>query len=429
MGSIIWNNKQILEFNNNDRDVIVASCNSTGIKYNLDKENILLFPSLTDKTIILRTLSPHDSLKPLVKQFEEALKKEGAAVIHDEGSTDKASLEYLDSEIFIGFSLTDKDTNLMVYLPFEIQKTSTYITKHLLKQLTFLEAKFTYKVADFWNKLKTTKYWSYLFGSSTPTIILDIGIHTLKENLLDNFVEILLKAIIEELGYRPSIDDQNRILNFLDSLNQKVINKDILIKEQIELDNLINKLASYESELEGLKQSISTENAEETEKINTSEKNKKVEDNSNIKSHVDKQNKQIKYTSNKKIAKIKADRIRRNNSRDKKIYLPMKEKRDAQRSNYYPHLAFPLRVPGEGPVHQFQRPSPNNGSMALPPRISPRGVWNSRGSNQGYGNQSTIPTFKPTPYDKEDFNLRKLPYKKNDKGKSDLNNIYNIMYP
>lgn len=408
MGSIICNRKTIFNYNSTDRDYLITSCDSMGIKYMLDNENIVLFPALVDKTLILKALTPQEELKALLKPIEDALKNEGAAVIVDEGFTDKASLEYLDAQILIAFSFAEKQSDLTVYLPFEIQKTSIVVTKHLIKQLSFLETRTTYKIADTWNKIRATKYWSYLFGNTTPSIIFEISLPSVKENFLNRFGEMLVKSIIEEIGYKPTEEEQRNYLYFLNDFNQKTHAKDAVTKEQQEIELLISKFKDYQNELDELKRyyfEIEKKELEESDNSKSDETEKAVE--------LEQEEEQNEAVTAKK------SNARNKNHKSKKIYLPMTSRKETTQTYLY-KLPYPLSYPGDGPQHQFKRPAYNSESVETPPSLTPKDIWKLHGSfHQNYESQGS----------KKKKSEKKNISHKNPEAEKKLNKIFKTLYP
>ncbi|SDK54543.1 hypothetical protein [Natronincola ferrireducens] len=392
MGSIVWNEKKILEFNDADKDLIIVSCNSEGIKYSVDNENIILFPALLNKTLILKSLTQQEELKTLMESVKVPLIGEGAAVILDKNFTNKAAWEYLDVQIVIAVSVVEQQTDLTVYLPFNLQKTSISVTKHLVKQLNLLEKKVTYRIANSWNKICAPKHWTYIFGNDIPTLVLEIALPTGFESFLTGFGDVLVKSIMEELGYKPSNEEKSDTLRFLDSLKEKKLCKDILTKEQQELEEIACKLKSCKDELNQLKQSYK-EAEEKLEKINNATEEKAVEEQQN---------------STKSKNKSKKSKGQANKS--KKIHLSLTTRKDSEQAYLYHELPFIAKYSKAGPVHQFQRPRPHSSDVVLPPKLIPEYITQNKKENRG---------------DKEISSKKR----KINKNIGEINNIYNLMYP
>ena len=228
MGSIIYNNRNIIEFKNNYIDNLIDYFNLSKVEYKLVNENIIIFPALLNKTIILKNKAKNREEKALVEYIKNALINEGATVIFDEDYTNKSYLKYADSQILIVLSFGEKQKNLTAYLPFRPRKISTLIIKQLIKQMTLFDKNITYKIASIWEKLRNTQYWIYLFGNSVPILILEISIYYLSENFFENFRYILLKSIIEELGYIPDSEKVYDVISKIKSYKNKLsdLNKD-----------------------------------------------------------------------------------------------------------------------------------------------------------------------------------------------------------
>ena len=308
MGSIIYNKNKIMEFNDNDRQCLITYFSLMETKYTLYNENIIIFPTLFDKTLILKAITKNEEEKALVKYIKNELINEGATVLFDENFADKAYFEYVDPQILIVLSFGEKQTDLTVYLPFNPKKISTLVTKQLLKRLISLETNITYKIADRWNKLKKTKYWTYLLGNSIPILVVEISNSALSENFLGSFGDILVKSIVEELGNKPSNE---------------------------EVEEVISKLKSYKSKLDEELQSV----------------NNNIED-----IYIEKlENRKIEDTKEKKNIKAQS----------KKIHLSKISSRNINKIDLNQPLPYPLMYPGEGPVYKFQRPILNTESAKL----------------------------------------------------------------
>ncbi|ABR49549.1 hypothetical protein Amet_3421 [Alkaliphilus metalliredigens QYMF] len=411
MGNIIWNQKKVLEFDDRNTDFVIDHFNYKGIKYVSESENIVIFPSLLDKALILKMLTEQDEIKESIESMGNDLINEGAAVICDEKFADKISLGYCDAQIIIDFSFGVKQAELIAYLPFESQKTSTSITKQVFRQLAFVEPRITYKVADTWDKLKTGKYWKYTFSSVPPTVVFEIAMPNLTESFLSSFRDVLVKSIIRELGYKWPTEGQEGTLEFLNDLNKSLIDEKRLSKEKQDLQEIAAKLECCESELDELKGFYQEAEAQlEKIKIDTGkvsleelegEKSKDIEEDELI-SH---EEAQTKPTEDGEKIKARRNRRKRSIKQTNKSYLPMNPERDNSRRRWYQQLPRTLTYPGKGPVHQFERPRPDTQSAELPPNFIEKSVSaNDKKTKENSSNQTNKNAMK-------------------------VNNIYSIMYP
>ncbi|SES72596.1 hypothetical protein SAMN05660297_00406 [Natronincola peptidivorans] len=433
MGSIIWNKQSILEFNDADIGLLIEIFNAEDIKHSIDGENIILFPSLLDKTIILKPLTQQSELKTLIKSLESSLHYEGATVISDESLTDKTTLEHLDAQMIITFSSVAQQTDLTVYLPFNIQSTSISVSKNILKQLNFLENKVSFKMADTWNKLWGTKYWTYIFGNSTPTLVLEISKSTLSEKFIISFGDILIRSIIDELGYKPSNIEKDHTLKFLDKLKERNHCRELLPKEQEETEKIVSKLECCESELDSLKESYK-EAVEKLQNIKEESPTKSIQ-----------QQDPIKSTDENNKANDKRGRRKKSAGKSKKIYVPLTVKQDSTQEYIHQHLPFIKKYSGQGPVHQFIRPTPYSSNIVLPPNFIPKyraikerkdhkRQEKSRNRKKADTTNNTNNTNKThNTHHKNNINSRIDINSKIDTQISDnereVNNIYNLMYP
>lgn len=407
MGSIIWNNKTVLEFDDVDKDFFIASCNVEGIKYNTDNESIVLFPALVDKTFILKSTIQQEELRGFIKSVEKSLKSEGAAVILDEGFIDKTTLEYFDAQAIIVFSIVEETTDLTVYLPFNIEKTSISITKNLLKHLNLLETRINYKIANSWNKICAAKYWTYIFSNAVPTLVFEIPKSTLSDSFFTSFRDVLVKSIIEELGYKPTKEQARYISKFLDALKEKNSYKDIMLGEDSNLEVITSKLECCQMELEELKHSYK-QTEEELQKFKDITEEDYVEKSSNSETGNEKKKKnlrnykvqknQMKSTDKSKGSRSIIYKKKNIEGQSKTKVIPIFFREDDNQEYYYQQLSYPLKYPGEGPVHQFERPRPYISKPVLPPSNI---IQNKTSSN-------------------------KL---ENNKDYTEVDNVYNLMYP
>ncbi|KAB3537321.1 hypothetical protein F8154_03250 [Alkaliphilus pronyensis] len=423
MGSLIWNNRTIIDFDNSIRDSIIASCISMSINYQLVFENIIISPALYNKTIILKTLVPQADIISLMKTIKASLEKEGAIIVIDEGSADKASLEYLAADIIIGFNFCEKPTDITIYLPFDIEESSTFITRNIIKQFAFWEKQLSYRIADSWKKLKATKYWSYLFGNTTPSIILELSSNILIEDYLTNLGEILVKSIIDELGIKHSIEDKKKINDFISSYKEK-----LYTSNNIELEALMSKMIGYEEELEKLKLSLNEGDKHSSQQCNEeiTTSSTLVESENDAGERIEIDNNKADDESNKSY--LKENKPKHKKHKKRKVYLHMKQNNEAGSKKAPQGLQYPLRVPGNGPFHQFQPPSAKS-SVALPP--NPVSYSNSKSKNTKYYKmkEPLAKELPPIPNELQKSNDSNIPSNICEKTNNKIDNIYQLMYP
>ncbi|MBU5308397.1 hypothetical protein NSA24_00815 [Clostridioides mangenotii] len=338
MGSIMLNKNKIMDFNDNDKEYLIDYCSTMGVKYIVDNEDIVLFPRLFEKTLILKDITNNKEERKLVESIKNILINEGATVISDESFIDKASLEYIDVQLSIVISFEDSYKDLTIYKSSYNKETSTLVAKQLLKQIILSKKFITYKIANMWNKLKKIKYWTYLFGNSTSTLILEISRSALCEDFSSDFEDILVKSIIEELGDKPSYE---KVEEFICKSCEKV-------------EELICKLKSYKNQLNELNQSYTNnvkfeniENTEDKESISNDEEKKSLSE-----------DEEKDYNDNKKLEE-KTDK-EKDKAKSKKIYLPNIPIDNINQADLNHQIQYPIMYPGEGPVHEFQRPKLEN---------------------------------------------------------------------
>ncbi|KUO49042.1 MAG: hypothetical protein APF76_10465 [Desulfitibacter sp. BRH_c19] len=394
MGNVIWNNKEILEFESNYKEFLIASCNSKNINYILDTDNVVIFPALYDKTIILKMLSEHEELKETIKTIENSLTSEGATVLIDGGETDKQSLGYLDAQILLSFSFSKNNPNLTIYLPFSDQEISLSLIKKLLRHLNLLDRNITYKVASFWGKITATKYWNYLYGNPTPTMVFELGIPSLPDKFLSNFGDSLLKSLVEEFSYKPNNEEIESVVKYFNDVTQRLSADTSLSKEQHQLNELLAKLELQEAELDALKRSY-IETEEIIKEINTEKNQEKVELNEKM-LIVDNQTQEEQKPNKKNNLGTNKNRKTRKKkeTKAKKLYMPISKK---EQSNLYKynHLPYPVRIPEGGPVYEFMRPNRETKSIDLPTSLTPKNMWGSQKiSSKNYNYQVPISTFR-----------------------------------
>lgn len=329
MGSIMLNKNKIMDFNDNDKEYLIDYCRSMGVKYIVDNEDIVLFPRLFEKTLILKDITNNKEERELVESIKNILINEGATVISDESFMDKASLEYIDVQLSVVISFGESYKDLTIYKSSHNKETSTSVAKQLLKQLILSKKFITYKIANMWDKLKKIKYWTYLFGNSTSTLILEISRPALCEDFSSDFVDILVKSIIEELGDKPSYE--------------KV--EELICKSCEKVEELICKLKFYKNQLNELNQSytnnVEIENIEDTEDKEFTSEDEEKDNNDNKKSE---------EKTDKEKDKVKS----------KKVYLPNIPIDNINQADLNHQIQYPIMYPGEGPVHEFQRPKLEN---------------------------------------------------------------------
>ncbi|WP_028308259.1 hypothetical protein [Desulfitibacter alkalitolerans] len=354
MGKVIWNNKVLLEFEESHKQLLLASCNSKNIKYILNEENIVMFPALYDKTIIVNIISNDEKLKKEIQSIESTLSLEGAAVIIDNGNATKQTIRYLDAQILLSFSVEENIPDLTIYLPFVNDRTSLSITKKLLKYLSLSESSLNYKVASFWEKIAANRYWNYLWGNPLPTMVLEAGIPNISSKTLSILKSSLVKSIIEELGEKPSSEEIKIALNFIEK-SKETIDFETKIKNEeqaIQLNELLEKLKHQESELNSLKKCY-RETEDELKRI------KEVNENEII-------------NTNETMPKTKAKKKNNKRVRSKKIYFPISAQKEKDKSMLYSKLAYPIKIPEGGPIYQFRRPQKGtSNSITVPSYLNP----------------------------------------------------------
>ena len=379
MGNVIWNNKDVLKFESTDKELIIASCSSMNIKYILDAEDIVIFPTLHERTIILKLLSNHAELQEAIETIENSLISEGATVIIDQGDTKMHSLRYLDAQFLLSFSNSESTTDLTVYLPFGNHETSLSIAKKLLKHITLLERNITYKVATLWDKISATRYWNYLYGNPTPTIVIELGVPSISAKFSSSFGTSLLKSLVEELGYKPNEEELKSSFEFFHKVNEKLSTVKALDKQH-QLNELTAKVKLQENELDELKRSY-MEREEALKKITEKQCTEKDEESNQEKPEINQEDilleetlihEEQKPTKKKKSTTNKNRNTHRNNGRkSNKLYMPV-SKKEQSRVYQYSHLPYPVRIPEGGPVYEFKRPSRETQSSGLPPHFTPK---------------------------------------------------------
>lgn len=389
MGKVIWNNKILLEFEESHKQLLLATCNSKSIKYILNGENIVMFPALYDKTIIVKNISNDEKFKKEIQSIESTLSLEGAAVIIDNGNATKQTIRYLDAQILLSFSIEENIPDLTIYLPFVNDRTTLSITKKLLKYLTLSERTLNYKVASFWEKIAASRYWNYLWGHSSPTMFLVLGLPNLSEKIIGNLKSSLVKSIVEELGEKPSSEEVKNALDFIGKVKEK-IDAETAIKnseQTIRLNELLDKLKYQENELQSLKKShIETEN--ELKRIKEVNENEIIKKNDNV-------NNQEEHTFqevNSNASKSKSS-VRKKNKRTKlkKIYFPISTHKEKDKSIQYNKLAYPIKAPVGGPVYQFQRPQQGtNNNITVPSYLNPRTLTGHNTTNHSPSKSANI---------------------------------------
>lgn len=337
MGSIICNNNNIIDFNITYRECLIDYLNLSEIKYILHNENIIIFPSLFNKTLVLKTKPKSEDQKALIEYIKNELISEGATVILDDNFIDTSYLQYVDAQIFISLTFNENQKDLILYLPFKPKQTSILLTKYILKNLTLLYTNITYKVANIWSRLKKVHYWNYFLCNSTPTLVVEIPSVSLYENFLRNFGVTLVNSILEELGSKPS-------------------NKEVV--------EIIFKLKSFEKELKFSKQLYSDKDSD-FQLINN-----------NAKESCIKEFEDIKLKDDDKKINVNEEHLPKTHTTSKKTIVNSKRKKNTQYisknlidntdQNYLnQELPYPLMYPGEGPVYKFQRTIPSTPNIHI----------------------------------------------------------------
>ena len=359
MGSITWNNNKVTEFNDNDREYFINYFNSMRVKYIVDNENIIIFPALFDKTLILKSITNNKEEIELIKSIKSALINQGATVILGEDLTDKASLEYLDAQIFIVLCFGEKERDITVYIPFDANKTSTLVTKQLLKRLILLQKKITYKIANTWSKLKETKYWTYLFGNSIPLLVVEISNSALSEDFLRSFEDVLVRSIIDELGNKPSNEEVEELVPKLKFYKNK-------LEEELQRVNNDKENISIEESENIETENIETEDTKEKEFTLDCQQEQNQTESTNIEIE-----EELQRINNDKenMSKTKINEKKNIKSQSKKMYLPNMSGTNINQGDLNQQLAQIMMYPGEGPVYKFERRKPDTESVELPPEL------------------------------------------------------------
>ncbi len=359
MGNIIWNSKVISSYIPADKNFIEELCNTLNITYLLTNKYIKLYPLLNDKVFLLTAINNSEITTSLVESIEETLVSEGATVISFNQHLDKITLKHLDAHIKLAFSDDNNKPNLTIYLPFSSDEKSIAITKNIIKSLAVSEKNISYKIAGFWDKIRATKYWNYLFNSNTPTILFEIGLSHFNESFLSNFKNGVINSIIKELGATPTNEEIQKVNKLLDKLQEK--------KDEVkQISQLNQKLEQYKNQLETLKASyLETENELKRIKETSVENvNTNIENNINLDEEAAKPEK-IEEPETPLINNDEKKKIKKKNklNKSKKIYIGPSSKN----KNYqYRYLQYPGKIPDNGPVHQFKRPNPGTDSIYIP---------------------------------------------------------------
>ncbi len=350
------NKNKIMDFDDNDKEYLIDYCSSTGVKYIVDNEDIVLFPRLFEKTLILKDITNNKEERELVESIKNMLINEGATVISDESFMDKASLKYIDAQIFVVISFGESYKDLTIYISSDTKETSSLVAKQLLKQLILSKRIITYKIANMWNRLKEIKYWTYLFGKSTSTLILEISRSALSEDFLNDFEDILVKSIIEELGDKPSCKKVEELICKLKSYKNQLNELNQSYTDNVEFENVEDTsekepINESKETLEKVSHDIDNEIIEESE-------NKNKEDTEDKESTSEDEEKEKNSNDNKK-SEAKTDE-EKDKVKSKKVYLPNIPIDNINQADLNQQILYPIVYPGEGPVHEFQRPKPDN---------------------------------------------------------------------
>lgn len=333
MGSIMLNKNKIMDFDDNNKEYLIDYCSLIGVKYIVNNEDIVLFPRLFEKTLILKNITNNKEERELAESIKNILINEGATVISYESFMDRTSLKYIDAQIFVVISFEKIHQDLTIYVSSDANGANTLVAKQLLKQLILSKKVITYKIANIWNRLKKIKYWTYLFGNSTSTLILEISKSALSEDFLSNFDDILAKSIIEELGDNPPYKKVEEFICKLKSYK-----------------NNLNHYYTDDVEYTNEKESINTEAEEALEKVSNNIDNDVIEESENEKKE---------KNSNNKNSKAKID-VKKDKAKSEKVYLPNIPIDNVNQGGVNQQIRCPIVYPGESAVYVFQRPKVDN---------------------------------------------------------------------
>lgn len=300
----------------NNKKYITNYCNSDRIKCVINDKDILLFPKLSQKSFVLKSMHNTEIEKEFIKYVKNILIHEGATIIDDENFENKSYIKYLDVKMLIIVSFIEGYDNLALYTSSDSNGISNSVTNRLISRLVTSEVIKKYKIANLWNKLIRIEYWTYLFGNPNPTLILEIPNSILSENSLKNFEDILVNSIIEEFGDKEHSEEEKKLI--LKLKNRQVEPNDTsqsTVESGIKKETIINK------------NTHSTSN------------NKKNDDNLN----------NIKKTELK-------PKEEKHKFKTKKSYLPRIPINNIDPLNLNNNTKYPIIYPGDGPVHEFQRP-------------------------------------------------------------------------
>ncbi|KAB3527631.1 hypothetical protein [Alkaliphilus serpentinus] len=391
MGRLIWNNKTILEFEKNKLETMISYCRLLGTSSVIDNENIIIYPALYDRIIILKDLSQDHFTASLMDMMEGDLLKEGAVVITGEGCISNSSLQYIDPQLLVAFNLVEDESCLKIYFPSEEAKEHLVVTKHLLRRLSAL--KLPYKIASKWSKITNSRYWTYLYGKKIPSIIIEIPTSIITDELKELLKNSFVKAIIDAMGKKNNKEEEEKAIELLHNLPSRI--KGMLLMEEEELEDIYIKLEDCKKELNDLKKiqsaesiikkekidvtSISQEFEEDIEKdieedieevdvslVETIDESESLEEENTVDKDID----DTPSTIEKGIKKDQASKKRKRRRKMKAMYLPASTSK-SERNSYNYHVPYPLKIPGDMPVYQFKRPTPQNGRPQLPPNLNP----------------------------------------------------------
>lgn len=347
MGKIMSHNSKIMDFDDNNKKSLINYCDSQEIKYIVNNQDILLFPKLYQKSFILKGTYNTESEKEFIKYIKNILINEGATVINGENFENKASLKHIDVQIIIVISFVEGDDHLTIYTSSDVKGTSDSVTKRLINKIISSDKIIKYKVANLLTKLRKMKYWTYLFSNPNPTLILEIPSSILYEVPLNNLASILANSIIEEFWDKEHYEEENKLIFKLKTLQAKQSNtsssnlEDTPKKETLDAKSNETPEKPIEDIHDETTESLKNINNED-DNIDLASDNKKNDNNTN---------------KHKEILKPKDEK---NKSKAKKTYLPRIPANNISPLDLNKEIECPIIYPGEGPVHEFQRPKLDN---------------------------------------------------------------------
>ncbi|MEW6623874.1 MAG: hypothetical protein AB1420_12240 [Bacillota bacterium] len=380
MGSIIWKDRILMSFSEDNRELIASSLDRLNMDYQLVKSDIKLLPSLKNKVLILKSLDKSGIIISFLETLKKELTKEGALVLFDDERYNKQSAKYLDTQMIICLSeSTQVPFDLVVYLPINASEISLALTSNLLKRIAASGANISYKVASFWDKLCAYKYWNYLINNPTSTIVLQIRNSSIFEKFHQQLCDWINNSVKDEIGTKPTKEDFEAISYVLSEINSSTMSNNLLKEKQL-LEQVISERKEQEVFLKQLTEACKQKEAEIRKYEDTRAKILEVEKAAEmieIKDNgepAEENNKQqaAKGSINRKIKKAALKKIV--NTKEKNSY---NQGGFGYRQIYVPQ-AFPIRIPVDGPVYQFIRPSPKTTTRSIvPPKIPVVPQWSS----------------------------------------------------